>query len=76
MTGTPSECDHVPIYEDMVRERGDVVAEAQTAAEHTRNQAAKLLGRQHADQQANLPTGYQVLTEPALSGAHHRPDVE
>ncbi|MFC4470151.1 hypothetical protein ACFPH6_37600 [Streptomyces xiangluensis] len=46
----------MPIYEDLVRERGDVVAEAQMAAEHTQHQAAELLGRQHADQPP-LPAG-------------------
>lgn len=35
---------HLPIYEDLVRERGDVVAEAQMAAAHTQDQAADLLG--------------------------------
>ncbi|MGX1564322.1 hypothetical protein [Streptomyces sp. NPDC055509] len=39
----------MPIYEDLVQERGDVVAEAQIAAEHTQHQAAELLGGQHAD---------------------------
>ncbi|MGW0817476.1 hypothetical protein ACWD00_30335 [Streptomyces viridiviolaceus] len=56
MTRTLGESDHVPIYEDLVRERGDVVAEAQVAAEHTQNQAAELLGGQHADP-PSLSTG-------------------
>jgi hypothetical protein len=50
VTHTPSEVDAVPIYEDLVRERGDVVAEAQQAAEHTQHQAAELLGGQHPSQ--------------------------
>ncbi|MEU6553260.1 hypothetical protein ABZ915_23700 [Streptomyces sp. NPDC046915] len=50
MARTPSEIDHMPIYEDLVREWGDVVAEAQIAAEHTQHKAAQLLGGQHADQ--------------------------
>ncbi|NGO08517.1 hypothetical protein G5C60_13020 [Streptomyces sp. HC44] len=50
MKQTLGESDQVPIYEDLVRERGDVVAEAKTAAEQTQHQAAELLGRQHADQ--------------------------
>ncbi|MFF5979223.1 hypothetical protein ACFY78_10240 [Streptomyces olindensis] len=50
MTGTPSERDQAPIYQELVRERGDVVAEAQSAAEHTQQQAARLLGGHHADQ--------------------------
>ncbi|MBC9724775.1 hypothetical protein [Streptomyces sp. TRM68367] len=43
MTQASAEADHLPIYEDLVRERGDVVAEAQMAAAHTENQAAELL---------------------------------
>lgn len=39
----------IPIYEELVRERGDAVAAAQTAAERTQLQAAQLLGRQQAD---------------------------
>lgn len=56
MTRTPSESDHLPIYEHLVHERGDAVAEAQMAAQHTQHQAAELLGGQHADQ-AHEPTG-------------------
>lgn len=43
MARTPTQNDHLPIYEDLVRERGDAVAEAQLAAEHTQHQAAELL---------------------------------
>lgn len=43
MTRTPTENNHLPIYEDLVRERGDAVAEAQMAAAHTQHQAAELL---------------------------------
>ncbi|MBC2902446.1 hypothetical protein [Streptomyces cupreus] len=43
MTHSPTEDDHLPIYEDLVRERGDAVAEAQTAATHMQHQAAELL---------------------------------
>ncbi|WKX15747.1 hypothetical protein [Streptomyces sp. NL15-2K] len=50
MTRTSSEIDHLPIYEDLVQERGDAVAEAQMAAQHTQHQAAELLGGQHAHQ--------------------------
>lgn len=50
MTPALSGSDHVPIYEDLVRERGDVVAEAQRAAEHTQHQAWELLGREDANQ--------------------------
>ncbi|MFI6015122.1 hypothetical protein ACIBAG_41205 [Streptomyces sp. NPDC051243] len=44
VTRSPAEKDHLPIYEDLVRERGDAVAEAQIAAAHTQNQATELLG--------------------------------
>lgn len=49
---------HLPIYEDLVRERGDAVAEAQMAAAHTQDQAADLLG---GGEPANwdTPTGQQ-----------------
>ncbi|MFF4397431.1 hypothetical protein [Streptomyces sp. NPDC001480] len=50
MTRSPSEIDHMPIYEDLVRELGDVVAEAQMAAAHTQHKAAQLLGGEHAEQ--------------------------
>ncbi|MEV5439368.1 hypothetical protein AB0K80_25650 [Streptomyces sp. NPDC052682] len=36
--------DNPPIYEDLIRELGDAVAEAQMAAEHTQHQAQELLG--------------------------------
>lgn len=50
MTRSTTGNDHPPIYEDLVRERGDVVAEAQMAAAHTQNQAAELLsgGESHS----------------------------
>lgn len=50
MTRTPAENDHLPIYEDLVRERGDVVTEAQIAAAHTQHQAAALLPQGDAGQ--------------------------
>ncbi|MFF1629430.1 hypothetical protein [Streptomyces sp. NPDC058272] len=52
MTRTPTENNHLPIYEDLVRERGDAVAEAQLAARHMQHQAAALLTRQEAAQLA------------------------
>ncbi|WP_153543252.1 hypothetical protein [Streptomyces sp. RB17] len=52
MTHHSTEKDHLPIYEDLIRERGDVVAEAQLAAEHTQHQAAELLTGRGAGQQA------------------------
>ncbi|MER5216658.1 hypothetical protein ABT063_40545 [Streptomyces sp. NPDC002838] len=56
MTRTTSESDDLPIYEHLVRERGDAVAEAQMAAQHTQHQAAELLGGHRADQPYR-PTG-------------------
>ena len=51
MTYSSTENDHPPIYETLIRERGDVVAEAQLAAEHTHHQAAELLTVRDAGQQ-------------------------
>ncbi|MFK4868139.1 MULTISPECIES: hypothetical protein [Streptomyces] len=44
MTGRTNEGNPPPIYEDLVRERGDVVADARAAAEQAQYQAAQLLG--------------------------------
>jgi hypothetical protein len=55
VTRSAGEGDPVPIYADLVRERGDVVAEAQQAAARTQQQAAELLGGQPTGQQ-QLPT--------------------
>ncbi|WP_372346184.1 hypothetical protein [Streptomyces sp. KL116D] len=41
---SPTENVPHPIYDDLVREFGDVVAEAQVAAEFMQHQAARLLG--------------------------------
>ncbi|AZQ37411.1 hypothetical protein EJ357_31435 [Streptomyces cyaneochromogenes] len=60
MTRSPAENDHLPIYEDLVRERGDVVAEAQIAAAHTQNQATALLGDAEPNPRWDAPTGHQV----------------
>lgn len=60
MTRSPAENDHLPIYEDLVRERGDVVAEAQIAAAHTQNQATELLGPEQPADWNPTPTGQQV----------------
>lgn len=61
MTRSPAENDHLPIYEDLVRERGDVVAEAQIAAAHTQNQATALLGDAEPNHHRDGPTtGHQV----------------
>ena len=47
MTRSPTENVELPIYEDLVRERGDAVAEAQLAAEHTQHQAVEVLASSH-----------------------------
>ncbi len=52
MTHSSTGSNRLPIYEDLIRERGDVVAEAQLAAEHTQHQAAELLAGRNAGQQA------------------------
>ncbi|MEV6958709.1 hypothetical protein AB0M97_05815 [Streptomyces sp. NPDC051207] len=44
MTSTTAEGNHPPIYEHLLRELGDAVAEAQRAAAHTQHKAAELLG--------------------------------
>jgi hypothetical protein len=51
-----SEKAQLPIYEDLVRERGDAVAEAQLAAQHTQHQAAELLGGQDPSHPASHPS--------------------
>lgn len=53
MTPTSTENNHLPIYEDLVRERGDAIVEAQLAADHTQHQAAKLLTGGDAAHQAH-----------------------
>ncbi|MGW8884215.1 hypothetical protein [Streptomyces sp. NPDC055749] len=53
MTRTSTENDHLPIYEDLVRECGDVVAAARLAADHVQHQAAELLTGRDAAQQAH-----------------------
>ncbi|WP_181139883.1 hypothetical protein [Streptomyces sp. Ru71] len=55
MTYGTVESGHPPIYETLLRERGDVVAEAQKAAEHTQHRAAELLGGQYAAQRQASP---------------------
>ncbi|MEU5365556.1 hypothetical protein ABZ354_19130 [Streptomyces sp. NPDC005925] len=47
MTSIPTEGNHPPIYEHLIRELGDAVAEAQRAAAHTQHKAAQLLGPRH-----------------------------
>lgn len=46
MTSTTTDGNHPPIYEHLIRELGDAVAEAQQAAAHTQHKAAELLGPQ------------------------------
>ncbi|GHD86972.1 hypothetical protein GCM10010508_16920 [Streptomyces naganishii JCM 4654] len=52
MTHSSTGKDHNPIYEDLIRERGDVVAEARRAAQHTQHQATELLRGRDAGRQA------------------------
>ncbi|MFJ8085882.1 hypothetical protein ACIQ6Y_35565 [Streptomyces sp. NPDC096205] len=56
MTRTITRHD-APIYDDLVRERGDVVAEAQRAADHIEIQAAHLLGARPAPRAAGEGLG-------------------
>ncbi|QDN91283.1 hypothetical protein FNV68_43445 [Streptomyces sp. S1D4-23] len=72
MTHSSTENDHPPIYEDLIRERGDVVAEAQRAAEHTNHQAAQLLPGRDAGQQARHwdgSTGAAAAGQPEWRGS-------
>ncbi|MEU5524463.1 hypothetical protein ACIQCD_21580 [Streptomyces sp. NPDC093250] len=43
MTSSPSAGDHLPVYDGLVRERGDIVAEAREVAEHAQYQARQAL---------------------------------
>ncbi|WP_192582935.1 hypothetical protein [Streptomyces albicerus] len=43
MTPNPTGNDHLPVYESLVRERGDVVAEARVVAEQAQRQATHAL---------------------------------
>ncbi|MFG2857884.1 hypothetical protein ACGFZ9_46115 [Streptomyces mirabilis] len=43
MTSNPAENDHLPVYESLVRERGDAVAEARVVAEETQRRIAQVL---------------------------------
>jgi uncharacterized coiled-coil protein SlyX len=53
-TTTTEGTDHPPIYEHLIRELGDAVAEAQKAAARTQHQAAELLGH-HEPPHRNAP---------------------
>ncbi|MBT3152189.1 hypothetical protein HTV45_15075 [Streptomyces sp. CHD11] len=41
MTSHPPAKDHLPVYDGLVRERGDVVAEVREVAERTLDQARR-----------------------------------
>lgn len=72
MTHSSAGNDRLPIYEDLIRERGDVVAEAQRAAEHTQHQAAELLTGRDAGQQARRwdgSTGAAAAGQPQWRGS-------
>jgi hypothetical protein len=43
VTSNPAENDHLPVYESLVRERGDAVAEARVVAEETQRRIAQVL---------------------------------
>lgn len=43
MTPNSTGNDHLPVYESLLRERGDVVAEARVAAEQMQRQAVQVL---------------------------------
>ncbi|MCX4430331.1 MULTISPECIES: hypothetical protein [Streptomyces] len=43
MTSDPAENDHLPVYERLVREHGDAVAEARVVAEETHRRIAQVL---------------------------------
>ncbi|MDN0197639.1 hypothetical protein [Streptomyces sp. S.PNR 29] len=47
--------DSLPIYESLVRERGDVVAEAREVAEETQHQATQALNGHGEVQQESRP---------------------
>ncbi|MFI6874043.1 hypothetical protein ACIBL6_11440 [Streptomyces sp. NPDC050400] len=53
---SPTENVPHPIYDDLVREFGDVVAEAQVAAEFMQHQAVRLLGAPYEAQPARHGT--------------------
>jgi hypothetical protein len=55
VTSDSTGIDHLPIYEDLVRERGDVVAEARVVAEQTQHQATQALNRHDAMRPAPRP---------------------
>jgi hypothetical protein len=41
VTPEPTGPDHLPVYESLIRERGDVVAQARLAAEEMQHQAPR-----------------------------------
>jgi hypothetical protein len=49
VTPNSAENDHLPVYEGLVRERGDAVAEARLVAEETRHQVTQALNWHGAD---------------------------
>ncbi|MET8632608.1 hypothetical protein ACWEQ2_02320 [Streptomyces sp. NPDC004096] len=70
MTRVSTENDHLPIYEDLIRERGDVVAEAQLAALHTQRHAAELLSGQDAGARRRYDgTGAAAADHPEWRGS-------
>jgi hypothetical protein len=55
VTPNSSATDQLPIYESLIRERGDVVAEARVVAEETQHQAKEALDRPIGAQQESRP---------------------
>jgi hypothetical protein len=43
VTPEPTGSDHLPVYESLVRERGDAVAEARVVAERAQHEASQAL---------------------------------
>jgi uncharacterized coiled-coil protein SlyX len=60
VTSTTTDGNHPPIYEHLIRELGDAVAEAQEAAARTQHKAAELLGpHEPPHRTANAPQARQ-----------------
>ncbi|GAA2536817.1 MULTISPECIES: hypothetical protein [Streptomyces] len=55
VTSRPTGNDHLPVYESLVRERGDVVAEAREVAERTQHEARQALAGHPATRPGPAP---------------------
>lgn len=56
MTPTSAGNDHLPVYESLVRERGDAVAEARVVAEETQRQVTQAMNWHDAVRPPDGPT--------------------